>query len=148
MGTARYASINALAGIELTRRDDLESLAYVLVYFLRGSLPWQGISGDTKHKHTQVLEMKKMVSPKELCEGLPPQFETFLSYARTLEFSQKPNYQYLRDLLRGASSQSPKLMRKDVTLEQRSMVGQASSETDMTLVRWQNVASPQTKKWK
>ena len=106
MGTARFASINALSGIELSRRDDLESLSYVLIYFLRG-LPWQGIRGDSKKKHAEVLQMKVSTSPRVLCDGLPAEFETFLNYARALKFSQKPNYQYLRDLMRGIS-QLPK----------------------------------------
>jgi serine/threonine protein kinase len=102
MGTARFASINALSGIELSRRDDLESLAYVLIYFLHG-LPWQGIKGDSKRKHAEVLQMKVSTSTRVLCDGLPAEFEAFLNYTRALEFSQKPDYQYLRDLMRGVS---------------------------------------------
>jgi serine/threonine protein kinase len=102
MGTARFASINALSGVELSRRDDLESLAYMLIYFLHG-LPWQEIKGDSKRKHAEVLQMKVSTSPLVLCDGLPAEFEAFLNYARTLEFSQKPDYQYLRDLMRGVS---------------------------------------------
>jgi serine/threonine protein kinase len=102
MGTARFASINALSGVELSRRDDLESLAYMLIYFLHG-LPWQGIRGDSKKKHAEILQMKVSTSPRVLCDGLPAEFEAFLNYARALEFSQKPNYQYLRDLMRGVS---------------------------------------------
>lgn len=100
MGTARFASINALSGIELSRRDDLESLAYVLIYLLHG-LPWQGIKGDSKRKHAEVLQMKVSTSTRVLCDGLPAEFEAFLNYTRALKFSQKPDYQYLRDLMRG-----------------------------------------------
>jgi hypothetical protein len=102
MGTARFASINALSGIGLSRRDDLESLAYMLIYLLNG-LPWQGIKGDSKKKHAEVLQMKVSTSPRVLCDGLPAEFEDFLNYARSLEFSQKPNYQYLRDIMRRVS---------------------------------------------
>ena len=107
MGTARFASINALLGVELSRRDDLESLAYMLIYFLRG-LPWQGIRGDSKKKHAEVLQMKVSTSSQFLCDGLPTEFETFLNYVHALEFSQKPNYQYLRDLMRRAIQKESK----------------------------------------
>jgi len=85
--------MNALLGIRLTRRDDLESLAYVLIYFMRGSLPWQ-----SRKPTTELLNMRMAISPSTLCEGLPAEFETFLNYARSLEFKQKPDYQYLRGI--------------------------------------------------
>jgi hypothetical protein len=85
--------MNALLGIRLTRRDDLESLAYVLIYFMRGSLPWQ-----YKKSTTELVDMRMANTPSTLCEGLPAEFEIFLNYARSLEFKQKPDYQYLRGL--------------------------------------------------
>jgi casein kinase 1 len=84
--------MNALLGIRLTRRDDLESLAYVLIYLMHGSLPWQS------RKPTELLDMRMKITPSTLCEGLPAEFEVFLNYARSLEFKQKPDYQYLRGL--------------------------------------------------
>lgn len=104
LGTARFASINALSGVELSRRDDLESLAYMLIYLLHG-LPWQGIKGNSKSKHAEVLQMKVSIPPRVLCNGLPAEFESFLNYVRALKFSQKPDYQYLRDLMRGVTQQ-------------------------------------------
>lgn len=92
VGTACYASMNALLGIRLTRRDDLESLAYVLIYLMQGSLPWQS------RKSTELLDMRMAITPSTLCEGLPAEFEIFLNYARSLDFKQKPDYQYLRGL--------------------------------------------------
>jgi hypothetical protein len=95
VGTACYASMNALLGIRLTRRDDLESLAYVLIYLMHGSLPWQSTTGRST---TELLDMRMAITPSTLCEGLPAEFAVFLNYARALEFKQKPDYQYLRGL--------------------------------------------------
>lgn len=100
-GTARYASINNHLGIEQSRRDDLESLGYVFMYFNRGSLPWQGLKARTKlEKYNRICEKKTSTGIKTLCEGYPPEFATYLNYARSLGFEDKPDYQYLRKLFR------------------------------------------------
>jgi len=71
-GTARYASINALKGCEQSRRDDMEAIGYVLMYFLRGSLPWQGLKIDNKDdRYHRIYEKKKATSAEELCKGFP-----------------------------------------------------------------------------
>ncbi|KAJ7787887.1 casein kinase 1, epsilon, partial [Mycena leptocephala] len=99
-GTARYASINTHLGVEQARRDDLEALAYVLVYFLRGVLPWQGQPAPTrKQKYDRIME-KIATSTEDLCRDLPDEFRIFLDYTRALCFNEKPDYSYLRKLLR------------------------------------------------
>ena len=100
-GTARYASINVHLGIEQSRRDDLESLAYVLLYFLRGSLPWQGIKALTKKQKYEKISEKKMATPLEvLCKGFPVEFIMYLNYCRSLRFEDGPDYMYLQRLFR------------------------------------------------
>ncbi|CAE7503708.1 Csnk1d [Symbiodinium microadriaticum] len=100
-GTARYASLNAHLGIEQSRRDDLEAIGFVLVYFLKGSLPWQGIKAEGKHdKYAAIMEMKIKMTFTELCQGLPEEFATFLSYARHLAFDEDPDYRYMRWLFK------------------------------------------------
>ena len=100
IGTARYASINALKGCEQGRRDDMEALGYVLMYFLRGNLPWQGLKlnkGDDRYK--KIYETKKKTTPEELCLGFPKQFCEYIKYTRNLSFEQEPNYNYLKQLI-------------------------------------------------
>ena len=100
-GTARYASINSLKGCEQSRRDDLEAVGYVLMYFLRGSLPWQGLHvnrGEDRYK--KILQKKKGTSAEELCKGFPSEFVEYINYTRNLEFEADPDYNYLRGLLR------------------------------------------------
>lgn len=71
-GTARYASINALSGYEQSRRDDLESIGYILIYLLKGSLPWQGLKVHAdEDRYQKILEKKKKISIEKLCDGLP-----------------------------------------------------------------------------
>ncbi|XP_024937898.1 casein kinase I isoform X6 [Cephus cinctus] len=100
-GTARYASINTHLGIEQSRRDDLESLGYVLMYFNRGSLPWQGLKAATKRQKYERISEKKMSTPiEELCKGYPAEFATYLRHCRQLRFEERPDYPYLRQLFR------------------------------------------------
>lgn len=96
-GTMRYASINVHVGIECSRRDDIESLIYVLIYFLKGELPWQNLKAKTvEEKFAKILHTKVTMSVEEICQGLPTQFKELLSYARCLEYETKPNYRLIK----------------------------------------------------
>ncbi|TRY61718.1 hypothetical protein TCAL_03673, partial [Tigriopus californicus] len=100
-GTARYASINAHLGIEQSRRDDMESLGYVLMYFNRSTLPWQGLKAATKKQKYEKISEKKMSTPVEvLCKAYPAEFAMYLNYCRGLRFEEAPDYMYLRQLFR------------------------------------------------
>jgi len=96
-GTARYASINTHIGIEQSRRDDMESLGFVLMYFLRGSLPWQGLKANTKkHKYQRILERKQATHPEQLCRGYPTEFRDYFAHCSSLAFEDRPDYRYLK----------------------------------------------------
>jgi casein kinase 1 len=100
-GTARYASVNAHLGIEQSRRDDLTALGYVFMYFLRGSLPWQGLkAANKKAKYDRITEKKISTTVDSLCRGYSQEFATYLNYCRSLHFEDKPDYAYLRKLFR------------------------------------------------
>ena len=97
-GTARYASLNTHLGYEQSRRDDLEGLAYVMIYFLKGKLPWQGLAAKNKNdKYAKIKESKKNTPIEELCFKLPKEFAKYLNYWRSLNFEDKP---WISDLIR------------------------------------------------
>jgi casein kinase 1 len=84
---------------EQSRRDDLEALGHVFMYFLRGGLPWQGLKAATnKQKYDKIGEKKQQTSIRELCEGFPEEFASYLTYVRKLGFEESPDYDYLRGL--------------------------------------------------
>lgn len=98
-GTARYASLNAHRGFEQSRRDDLEAIGHMFMYFLRSTLPWSGLEAKTKQEKYQKIHDKKESTPlSELCAGYPEEFMTYLEYTRNLEFTQRPDYNMLRGL--------------------------------------------------
>ena len=98
-GTARYASINALKGNEQSRRDDLEALGYVLMYLLRGSLPWQGLQAKTKEeRYKKILKKKIDITSYDLCIGFPSEFEKYIEYTRNLQYTEEPKYDILKEL--------------------------------------------------
>ena len=96
-GTARYASIHALEEMEQSRRDDLESAGYVLMYFIRGNLPWQGLKIKTKdNRYQKILDKKKATTSEELCANFPIEFKQYIDYTRNLGYSENPDYEKLR----------------------------------------------------
>ena len=100
-GTARYASVNALSGYEQSRRDDLESIGYIIVYFLRGTLPWQGLKVNKKEdRYKKICEIKKEYTSEKLCKGFPKELEVFMDYIKQLDFTEVPDYDYLKNLLK------------------------------------------------
>lgn len=99
VGTARYASINVHQGFEPSRRDDLESVGYMLVYFLLRKLPWQGLKKKKDVDHIKLIgECKMKTSLDELCKNIPQCFKDYIKYSRELKFDEKPDYNYLRNL--------------------------------------------------
>lgn len=92
-GTARYASINTHLGLEQSRRDDLEGIGFVLMYFLKGKLPWMGLQAKTKDEKYEMIKNKKIsVTTEALCRGYPEEFSKFFDYVRNLGFEDKPDY--------------------------------------------------------
>ena len=99
VGTARYASINTHLGIEQSRRDDLEAIGYILIYLVKGRLPWQNIYAKNKEqKYAQILNHKQKISIENLCSGLPQEFVSYFEYIKCLSFTSKPDYKYLKML--------------------------------------------------
>lgn len=98
-GTARYVSVNTHVGVEQSRRDDLETLSYVLVYFLKGKLDWQGLKvSQGQEKYRQIQKMKQELSVEEICKELPQEFAQFIQLTRQLGFEQQPEYARYKEM--------------------------------------------------
>lgn len=103
VGTPRYASVNTHVGVRQSRRDDLESVAYILIYFLNGELPWQGIKAKTKSEKKEKIKISKknfdIVNQCEHYKNIPGELIEILEYTKNLKFFEKPNYDYIVMLL-------------------------------------------------
>lgn len=100
-GTARYASLNTHLGIEQGRRDDIQGILNVLLYFVKGSLPWQNLKANgKKEKYEKIMDKKLTIPLDRLCSDLPDEFKQLFMYSRTLEFEDKPDYAYIKKLFK------------------------------------------------
>ena len=100
-GTARYVSLFTHYGIEQSRRDDIEGIAYNLIYLAKGKLPWQGVkTKNKKEKHKKIMESKLAFTPDILCKDLPKEFENLLKYSRELEFEDRPDYKNIKSMFK------------------------------------------------
>ncbi|KAH7912910.1 kinase-like domain-containing protein [Hygrophoropsis aurantiaca] len=96
VGAASFLSINAHLGREQSRRDDLESLGYLLLHFFYGELPWQRIDAAFSQKtYKKIGREKQKIPVSVLCKGLPDEFSVYIEYVRKLEFQEKPDYNFL-----------------------------------------------------
>ena len=96
-GTARYASTNSLRGVEISRRDDLECLAYMIIYFIMKKLPWQGVKANSlQNRYKKIYYMKKKLIYDENFKQLPKEIQEFYNDIKKLKFEEKPNYVKLK----------------------------------------------------
>ena len=100
VGSPEFASVNVHQGAKVSRRDDLISLGYMLVRFVRGRLPWEDIKDYTEEGLQKIGNMKIGSANEELCEGLPSAFPMYLEYCKNLKFEEEPDYEHLRSLFR------------------------------------------------
>ena len=99
IGTARFASINAMEGLSQSRRDDLESLGYMLIYFLKGKLPWQNfLIKNKEERYNKIKQTKKEIVINELCSNCPKEIGQYITYVRKLKYEEEPNYNYIKNL--------------------------------------------------
>ena len=102
IGTARYCSVNAHLGRELSRRDDLESIGYTLIYFLKSRLPWQNVKGKNRaEKYKKIKKIKMNIKTKELCSDIPECFKVYMDYVKNLNFAEAPSYSNLKKIFLG-----------------------------------------------
>jgi hypothetical protein len=98
IGTLEFCSINSMKGVEMTRRDDMESIGYMLIFLITGTLPWFGIEGSCSERYEKVYKIKANISNEDLCKGLPIEMCKYMKYVKSLKYEEDPDYDYLRRL--------------------------------------------------
>lgn len=142
-GTVRYASINSHQGVEQSRRDDLESVGYVLIYFLTGSLPWQGLKIENRNqKFRAICDMKMSIPVEQLCKDCPQEFTLYMKYVKNLHFDAKPDYFYLRRLFRSLFLRSGFTL--DFVYDWSATEGQSSNTSSSSQITPAAHANPPT----
>ena len=107
IGTCRYVSVNSHKGLELSRRDDLITLGYVILNIFKGSLPWQSIQPDKPSaRYRRVGKVKSETSNASLCQGCPPQFLTYMDYVMGLQFEEAADFAMLKQLIVDAATEN------------------------------------------
>jgi len=130
-GTARYVSLFTHYGIEQSRRDDIESIAYNLIYFAKGKLPWQGVkTKNKKEKHKKIMESKLAHTPDILCANLPDVYVKLLKYARKLEFEDEPDYASIKLLFKNYIEKKGDIMDMQFDWEKRKEESDSNEEED------------------
>ena len=130
-GTARYVSLFTHYGIEQSRRDDIESIAYNLIYFAKGKLPWQGVkTKNKKEKHKKIMESKLAHTPDILCANLPDVYVKLLKYARKLEFEDEPDYDNIKLLFKNYIEKKGDIMDIQFDWEKRKEESDSNDEED------------------
>ena len=95
-----FGSVNNLIGFELSRRDDLISLSYMLIYFIKGALPWENVKAKKiEEKIVKILDIKQNINDDKFAEGLPNEIKLFISYTKKLKFEEDPDYNHLKNIL-------------------------------------------------
>jgi serine/threonine protein kinase len=97
-GTFEFCSIHTMKGLEMTRRDDMESIGYMLIFLITGTLPWFGIEGSCSERYEKVYKIKANISNEDLCKGLPIEMCKYMKYVKSLKYEENPDYDYLRRL--------------------------------------------------
>lgn len=100
VGTCLFCSLNSHNGTELSSRDDLITIGYIVLLFLRGRLPWQNVHADeTKERYKKIGQLKQLWSNQQICEGLPPQILVYMDYVMSLRFDQPASFQMMKRLV-------------------------------------------------
>jgi len=140
VGNYKFTSFNSIVfGYNKSRRDDIESLAYILIYFLKGSLPW-----ENKKDKTEIQNIRRQISIDMLCTDIPLEIKSFLSYSWKLKFFEKPDYNYLRNLLNKCAEHNKLLLSKnnyDWVIDENISLLETKTFVTLTNQEFDNVSS-------